>query len=799
MNKKLVAMSAVSLVLSMSFVKIGLAEEAQAVVAASEPTASSKDANPSASENTKVEAAKPVKASADGQDNRLLKEMTVSAEKDKPVQQRTELGKVTVYTPVSGAVVSKEEIEHLQIVNPLLELGKRVPGISMIRNMRIPDGGKDYTESRLDGMRTLARNTSALDAMDLSAVERIDVITGPGSALYGTGALGGTISVTSRKPPQEFGAKLSQEFGSWGFRRTQGDVGTSSADGRYGFLVTASTMNNDGWRSSTTIADGNSAAEKKSGAGVKVFFNPTETTRISAGYDQFHYDYRWAGYLSMAQFNQNWRQTTAGTYGQSIDDYTTKTLRLQQMVGERGELILAYGRIDDDSTAYGGAGSGGSSNVICDDSTTTAVLAAGTTVKCAAVNGGTYNATTLRWTGGTAVTNTLKSGTNTAVTTAAQYRHEFDLAKSTLYVGTDIYETTANTATYSNAYTAAQGQTGLWARGAMTATGQGSVTVRKESTPYVHYEFTPLDKVRVHLGERFATVNDTVDDRTVANKDVQMSHRGNVLRSGVTYEFNDDHLVWSNIAQTFNPPATSTLIDSAAKGTAGNTIGTNLAPEKALTTEIGFRGKFENAALQYDVTLYNTANDGFNVTRVCTAAEAAALNNGATCNVNENAGKLTARGIETMFSWAVNSWLDVGATYANARAYYNSYVTKTVDYSGHSYQAMPNQRLNLRASFKPAANWQVELEGDHISDYYVDTANSSTYSRPDLYNLRASYRQKKNLSFWLHALNLTNRQYATRVGYSTIAGASVLAASAGQGNSGSYTPLTLRIGASYKF
>ena len=120
----------------------------------------------------------------------------------------------------------------------------------------------------------------------------------------------------------------------------------------------------------------------------------------------------------------------------------------------------------------------------------------------------------------------------------------------------------------------------------------------------------------------------------------------------------------------------------------------------------------------------------------------------------------------------------MGATYTNAAAFYNSYVTKTVDYSGNSYQSMPSQRMNLRASVKPAPGWQVELEGDHISDYYIDTANSGTYARPDLFNLRASYRQKKDLSFWLHALNLTNQTYATRVGYSTIAGASVLAASA---------------------
>jgi outer membrane receptor protein involved in Fe transport len=774
MDKKHLTMSALSLVVSMMFASTANAEDSP------QAPASLSDGQASA----------PLKSGE--QDNRLLSEMVVSAQKDKPVQQRTELGKLTVYTPVSGAVISKEELEHLQVVNNLLEIGKRVPGIGMIRNMRIPDGGKQYTESRIDGMRSTSLNTSVFDTVDMSSIERIDVITGPASALYGTGALGGTISMTSRQPSEKFTTKLSQELGDFGYERMQGYVSTSLAQGSAGFIVNSSSMDFDGWRTSYTSENANSAAEHKRGSGIKAFIRPTETTKISFGYDQLHYDYRLAGTLSWAKWQQDWRQSEPGTYGQAIDDFTTKQVRLQQFIGERGELNLAYGVIDDESTAYGGAGSGGANNVICDGGGAIGTLTGTQTVNCRSVNNNSAN-----------ISNTLKYGTTRVVTKLFQYRHELDFAKTALYIGNDVYETTTDSASYGNVFSALQAQSGYWARGAMTSTGQGSITVRKDSSPFIHVEMTPMDKVRVHLGERFASVTDRTDDRTLKNKDGQVTRKGNVLRSGATYEFTQDHIIWGNLGQTFNPPSVASTLDTDVVGTAGRTLGADLKSEKALTKEVGFRGRFDKAAFQYDVALYHTNVNDFNTTRVCSPAEQIALNPngtavGATCNINENSGLLTAKGLESMFSWAAKDWLDVGATYVNARANWgDSNVGSNL--AGQSYQALPRNRVNLRLSAKPAQGFQVELEGDYIGSYFISSDNSKgTYSRPDLYTLRSSYHNK-DWSFWVHVINLTDKQYATRVSYTTVAGMNQLAASAGQGNSGSYLPRTFRVGASFNF
>lgn len=727
-----------------------------------------------------------------------LSDLTISSAADKPVQQRTELGKLTEYTPISGAVVTSEELEHLQLGNNLLELGKRVPGISMIRNMRIPDGGKLYTENRIDGMRATSTNTSVLDEVDQADIERIEVITGPASALYGSGAFGGTINVFTKQPPRDFSARLSQEIGSWNFQRSKGYVGGSLADGRVGFILTGSTMENGGWRKNTAPASNDPAAEKKQGAALRTLLRPTDSTKLTLGYSELNYDYRWAGPIPMnateaaklrnqslngtnlrsVHLDNDWQQTVPGTFGQYIDSYRTGSFRLQQLAGEKGEFTLAHTRIANDSINNGNGGSGGANGVICDN----------VTVICNTVN-----------VGGT-VTNLVRQSNTVTKTTMAMYRHDFDFAKTSAYVGSEWVDMEADSTTWSNAYSALQGQSGLWAKGAMTATGQGSLNKTRETTPFVHVEFSPLERLRLHLGQRFGKIDYDVDDRTATNRDVKMVRKGNVLRLGATYELAKQHVLWANWGETFNPQSTGSLLNTLAVGTVNNVIGQALSPERGLTREIGVRGQFAAPLVRYDLTLFDAQSDGFLTTRNCSVAEATAFNAGAACTINDAAGQLAARGLESMVNWGATNWLDIGATYTYQKVWFTDYKTTTFDYSDKSYQAAPRHKLNLRLGFKPAAGWLVELEGDHISKYFVDNTNAKgSYKRPDLYNLRASYRQK-NWSVWLHAINLTNEKYATRVQLSTIGGVrDVLSSQAGQGNAGSYTPLTLRAGISYQF
>ena len=59
---------------------------------------------------------------------------------------------------------------------------------------------------------------------DLADVERIEVLKGPASVLYGRGEPGGLINVVTRRPSLVPSADASVQGGSFGFRRVQGSV-----------------------------------------------------------------------------------------------------------------------------------------------------------------------------------------------------------------------------------------------------------------------------------------------------------------------------------------------------------------------------------------------------------------------------------------------------------------------------------------------------------------------------------------------------------------------------------------------
>jgi iron complex outermembrane recepter protein len=67
-------------------------------------------------------------------------------------------------------------------------------------------------------------------ARSFADVQSVEVLKGPGSAVYGSSAPGGVVNVTSKQPSKNFGAAAELSFGGLGLRQVTGDVTGALSD-----------------------------------------------------------------------------------------------------------------------------------------------------------------------------------------------------------------------------------------------------------------------------------------------------------------------------------------------------------------------------------------------------------------------------------------------------------------------------------------------------------------------------------------------------------------------------------------
>ena len=106
----------------------------------------------------------------------------------------------------------------------------------------------------LDGMPlTLPDGQTELDGLDLGLADRIELIRGPASALYGNGA-GGVVLISTPVPEQTY-ADATLSAGSFGFRSLRLEGGGSVGD--WSYLAAVNRMEIDGYRDHSGAEESN--------------------------------------------------------------------------------------------------------------------------------------------------------------------------------------------------------------------------------------------------------------------------------------------------------------------------------------------------------------------------------------------------------------------------------------------------------------------------------------------------------------------------------------------------------------
>ena len=168
----------------------------------------------------------------------------------------------------------------------------------------------------LDGVRLNENELSSatLSTIPIDLVERIDILRGGASVLYGEGATGGVIQIVTKRA--QAGARSGNVFAELG-RFNSGEVRASVAQGFDGFAIDASA----GHQRTDNYRDNNDFRQSRFNGGLQ--FNGA-FGRLSLRADIARQDQRFAGSLTEAMFRADPRQTkTPDDFGAMASDRYT--------------------------------------------------------------------------------------------------------------------------------------------------------------------------------------------------------------------------------------------------------------------------------------------------------------------------------------------------------------------------------------------------------------------------------------------------------------------------------------------
>lgn len=156
------------------------------------------------------------------------------------------------------SIISSEQIEAYGVRN-LADALRLTPGVDVSEQggsgglsiVRLRGSEAGQTLVLIDGIRVGDSSSTAGEfnfaSMALTNIERIEVLRGPQSALYGSDAMGGVVNIITRKGAREPTRSVTIEGGSYGTLFTRAEMSGSTATTSYAFALTG--FHTDGFSS----------------------------------------------------------------------------------------------------------------------------------------------------------------------------------------------------------------------------------------------------------------------------------------------------------------------------------------------------------------------------------------------------------------------------------------------------------------------------------------------------------------------------------------------------------------------
>lgn len=617
----------------------------------------------------------------------------------------------------STVLIQEEEIHRIRPTHPA-EVMNRVSGV----HINVTSGEGHMTAIRQpistspvylfleDGIPTRSTgffNHNGLYEVNVPQASSVEVLKGPGTALYGSDAIGGIINVMTRPAPTEAELEATVEAGSYGWRRILLTGGDSWGDD--GVRADLNITHSSGWRDSTEY-DRQSATLRwdsflNNGASLK--------TVLAASY----IDQGQTGAVSRDDYEHNpttnytpigYRNVEAVRLSSAYEHETAKTLTSITPYYRHNVLdLFPVWQLTYDPTVF--------------------------------------------------------TTQNDSFGLLLKHRRDYAAMRTRLIVGADI-DYSPGGRDEQSITTVKQGK--IYTSFAIDETVYDYDATFTGFSPYVHIETSPTVRLRLNAGLRYDVLSYDYDNKLSVvttgphrrPSDTTVDFRHLSPKLGATYQFSKNLNGFISYKHAFRAPSEGQLF---RQGRSENTV--DLDPVKADSFEVGLRGK-SGDKFSYEVAVYHltkkddilsftNTNDGtretLNAGKTLHRGIEAELGVAATKRLKISANLSYAK--HTFEDWSPKS----GVTY---------------DGNELKRAPRLMAGLSLRYKAAALNGGAVELNWERLGSYWEDDENTNKYEGHDLLNLLVNYPVSQKMEVYGRLNNLTNERYSTSASFSKFRG-----------------------------
>ncbi|CAL2092708.1 TonB-dependent receptor [Tenacibaculum sp. 190524A02b] len=661
-----------------------------------------------------------------------LEEIVVSASRE--VQQRKEV-------PASIGLLTASQIEETKAFG-VEQLVNQVPGVFMSTSKassneqhfmatRSPISTKSlflYIEDGLPIRPVAVFNHNALLEMNNTTFNRVEVLKGPASSIYGSEAIGGSFNFITKNPKKDFGGSVSVQANDLGFTRYELEASTTVNE-KYGFYV------------------GGHHARRDNGV---VGHSDYEKTAISfKNVNDFSENLKWVNSFTLIDYRSDMSGSISEKNYSDGDYKSNQTFTQREAKAFRFRSSLDKAWNEKNKTSFNFLYRNNEMNQI-----------PSYRVRQNRTNG------VLNGTGkGEVNSNKFQSYVG-----LIQHKMNFNFANASLILGATT-DFSPQTYEAENIDVIVDVNT---AQNTGYSVKNGDYILKYEAdifnhAGYAQFEISPLEKIKVTGALRYDAFTydyNNLDKGNSGVSDTRISYENFAPKLGVNLNISKNSGVYSNYSKGFTPPQVGTLFRNG-KNKTGEAFSLN--PAKFHNYEIG--GYFiVPSKLKVDLAIYQL--DG--IDRLISIRD----DNGNF--VQKNAGKTRSTGIElgVRYNLLDNLYVNYSGSYATHK--YLSFFDNNVDYSNTDMQTAPNYIANTTLTYKPLTNLLLAIEHEQVSKYNTsfegqaiigvdgsgnDILGTSIYAGHHVFNFRVNF-EWKNFEIWGQALNVFNKLYAVRASYS---------------------------------